>query len=51
MLLQCCFLEIKTEILNDIAAEYVTYWEPEEKILAEMKKIERRLLESLHKFK
>jgi hypothetical protein len=32
-------LEIKTEILNDIAAEYITYWEPEEKILAEMKKI------------
>lgn len=32
-------LAIKTEILNDISAEYITYWEPKEKILEEMKKI------------
>jgi hypothetical protein len=32
-------LEIKKEILNDISAEYITYWESKEKILEEMKKI------------
>lgn len=32
-------LDIKTEILNDISAEYITYWEPKDKILEEMKKI------------
>ncbi len=32
-------LEIKTEILNDISAEYITYWESKDKILEEMKKI------------
>ena len=32
-------LEIKKEILNDISAGYITYWESKEKILEEMKKI------------
>ena len=32
-------LELKIEILDDISAEHVTYWEPQEKILEEMKKI------------
>lgn len=32
-------LEIKTEILNDISAEHITFWEPKEMILEEMKKI------------
>ena len=32
-------LDIKTEILNDISAEYITYWESKDKILEEMKKI------------
>ena len=32
-------LAIKTEILNDISDEHITYWESKEKILAEMKKI------------
>ena len=32
-------LNIKNEILNDISAEHITYWESKDKILAEMKKI------------
>lgn len=32
-------LETKNEILNDIAAEHITYWESKDKILKEMKKI------------
>ena len=32
-------LDIKIEILNDISAEHITYWESKEKILAEMKNI------------
>jgi hypothetical protein len=32
-------LKIKNEILNDISAEYITYWESTDKILEEMKKI------------
>ena len=32
-------LDIKQEILNDISAEYITYWESKDKILEEMKNI------------
>lgn len=32
-------LDLKNEILNDISAEYITYWESKDKILEEMKKI------------
>lgn len=32
-------LNLKIEIIDDISAEYVTYWETKEKILSEMKKI------------
>lgn len=32
-------LDLKIEIIDDISAEHITFWEPKEKILAEMKKI------------
>lgn len=32
-------METKTQILNDIASEHTTFWEPKDKIVAEMKKI------------